>query len=78
MSKPPFKMRTFPDHPAISPEMLKKAEDAWREYYEANPEALKDRQQLEIDTIENMVQQYVDQYGFRPDEYPEKWWEKNE
>jgi hypothetical protein len=76
MSKPPFKMRTIGDAVGVTDEMIEDARKKWSAYYRKNPKAAKERRDLEIRTIENMVQQYVDQYGFRPDEYPEKWWEK--
>lgn len=63
--KPKFRPRTFA--PTTNPEGLAKARAAWREFYRTHPEEWRKRCDLERRTYENIVQQYVEKYGLRPD-----------
>lgn len=65
--KPPFRPRTLAPIPEERRADVEKARAMWREFYREHPEAWKERCKIERDTYENMVQQYVAQHGFRPD-----------
>jgi hypothetical protein len=73
--KPPFNPRTFAT--PSDPEVYARAREAWREFYKANPERWRERCRLEHATYENMVDQYVQEYGFRPDNDKLEGWEEN-
>jgi hypothetical protein len=68
--KPSFKPRTFAfPSGGTYPEKFSEARAAWEQFYAENPTAKRERMELEQWTMENMVQQYVDEHGFRPDGY---------